>query len=224
MKSSSVKKVVITSSVGAAVLRSKNFGPDVDGVSYTAASRVSETYYESIKADEYYSAGKTLALNATDKFVKERDPHFDVINVLPSFALGPFELASTTDQLLAPTNYRGLAIAIGRKLNPAPTSCVHVDDLAKIHIDILHMKTQRYQSFGAGCQMSFAEQVDIIRKHFPSAVQKGIFPMDGEAPDRPFLFDTAATESFFGWKFKPFEEQVVDLARNYLELVDESEP
>jgi hypothetical protein len=85
------------------------------------------------------------------------------------------------------------------------------------------MKTKKYHNFGAGIQVVWEDQVDIVQRRFPDAVQEGLFSCNGKIPDRPFLFDCAATERFFGWNFKSFEEQVFDLARQYLELVQKSE-
>lgn len=145
--------------------------------------------------------------------------HFDVINIFPTSVTGRWEIATTSEEVLQSSNVRALGIAIGRRLDPTPTSCIAVDDLAKMHIDVLKMDTGKYRTFGAGSLMGWQEQVDVIRECFPEAVEKGIFPMNGEVQDRPFLFDCSATEAFFGWKFKPFKDQVRDVAEQYLELM-----
>lgn len=223
-KAPSVKKVVLCSSLAAITTFDTCFGDDINGVTYNANSRTPDSYYEPIKPApvEHYFAGKTWALNATDEFVK-KGLHFDVINIIPSSVLGRCEIATTPQELMATSNVRALAIAIGKELDPVPTSCVSVDDMAKLHIDVLNMKTGKYHTFGAGIQMSFEEEeAEVIRKHFPDAIEKGIFPMTGKEPDRPVLFDCSATESFSGWIFKPFEDQVKDVAEQHLELVKRS--
>jgi nucleoside-diphosphate-sugar epimerase len=217
----SVKKVVLCSSLAALATKDQIFGDDVNGATYTSNNRVPDSYYDTVKSQEHYFAGKTKALNATDGWAK-KPLHFDIINVFPSTVLGRFELASTPDELLANSNIRGLAIAVGKTLDPTPTTSVHVDDLAKIHIDILAMKTEKYHNFGAGIQVVWEDQVDIVQRRFPDAVREGIFSSNGKIPDRPFLFDCAETEGFFGWNFKSFEEQVFDLAEQYLKLVQKS--
>jgi nucleoside-diphosphate-sugar epimerase len=211
-----VKKVVLCSSLAALTAKEKCFGDDIDGVTYTAENRIPDSHYQPMK--DHYFAGKTLARNATDRLVKEGLP-FDVINIFPSSVLGRFEPAKTIEELLANSNIRGLAMVIGKTLPPLPTSCVHVNDLAKMHIDVLGMKTEKYHNFGAGIHMSFKEQFEVAKKHFPSAVENGRFPCSGDIPDRQFLFDSKDTEKFFGWKFKSFEDMVFDIATQYLELL-----
>lgn len=66
--------------------------------------------------------------------------------------------------------------------------------------------------------VSFNEQIAIARKRFPDAVARGIFPCDGSVPDREFLLDTSGTEDFFAFRFRTFEEMVVDVAAQFLEL------
>lgn len=218
-KSKTVEKVVLCSSLAALTTNEKCLGRDIDGVAYTAESRVPDSHYQPVKAQtfEHYFAGQTLALNATDRLVEAGLP-FDVITIYPSTVLGRFEPATTTEELLASSNARGLAAVLGKTLDPLPTSCVHVDDVARMHIDVLGMKTGRYHNFGAGTHMSFNEQIEIAKTHFPDAVARGIFPCDGSIPDREFLFDTSSTEDFFGFQFKTFEEMVVDVAAQFLEL------
>lgn len=215
--------MVLCSSVGALVTVDKCFGDDIDGVTYTAESRVPNSHYEPIKQNEHYCAGKALSLNWTDEFVKTPQA-FDVINIFPSSVIGRCELSRTPEELVSSSNIRGLAVAIGKEIRPMPTSCIHVDDLAKMHVDVLRMDTKKYHNFGAGVQMSFSDSKEIIRAHFPQAVDSGIFPMTGNVPDRPFLFDTSATENFFGWKFNQFEDMVRDAAEQYLELVETTKP
>lgn len=219
-----MKKVVITSSAGAITTLDRCFGDNIDGVVYTANSRVPDSYYESIKPDplEHYMASKALSLNATDRFVAEKSPHFDVINVVPTSAIGRFEMAETPQQLLANSNIRGLAIAVGEKAGRTPTGVIHVDDLAKVHVDVLKMATPRYLSLGASLHTSLPEQAGVVRESFPDAVKDGRFPMDGEIADRPFELDASETEKFLGWKFQGFDAMVKDVAEQYLDLLSKS--
>ncbi|KAH8804470.1 hypothetical protein F5884DRAFT_678757 [Xylogone sp. PMI_703] len=217
-----VKKVVLCSSFVALVTMDQIFSKDSSTVTYNSDNRVPDSYYSTVKAQEHYLAGKTKALNFTDRFSKQ-SLHFDIINVFPASVLGRFEPAASPDELLANSNIRGLAMAVGKTLDPLPTTSVHVDDVAKIHIDILAMNTNKYHNFGAGIQVSWGDQVDIVQRHFPDAVRKGVFSCDGKVLDHLFHFDCAATEEFFGWKLKSFEEQVFDLAEQYVELVQKSE-
>ena len=104
-------------------------------------------------------------------------------------------------------------------MGPVPTGVIHVDDLAKVHVDVLKLETPKYVSLGANVKASFAEQVDSVKGHFPNAVQDGRFPVDGEIVDRPFEFDASETEKFFGWRFQGFDAMVKAVAGQYLELL-----
>ena len=220
-QNSRIKQVVLTSSAGAVTTLDRCFGDNVDGVVYTANSRVLDSEYETIKEDpiEYYMASKALSLNATDKFVAEKSPPFAVINVVPTSVIGRFDMAQTPEQLLANSNVRGLGIAVGQKLGKVPTGVIHVDDLAKIHVDVLKMEMPKYLSLGASVKNSYLEQAVSVKKHFPEAVKDGRFSMDGEIVDRPFELDAQETEKFLGWKFQEFDSMVKTVGEQYLELL-----
>jgi nucleoside-diphosphate-sugar epimerase len=218
-KSKTVEKVVLCSSLAALTTNEKYLGHDIDHVTYTAENRVPDTHYQPVNAQlsSHYFAGQALALNATDRLVEAGLP-FDVINIHPSTVLGRFEPATTTDELLASSNASALAAVLGKTLDPQLTSCIHVDDVARLHIDVLGKKTGRHHNFGAGVHMSFNSQIAIAKTRFPAAVARGIFPCAGSVPDREFLFGTGSTEEFFGFRFKTFEEMVVDVAAQFLDL------
>ena len=221
----SMKKVVLTSSAGAITTLDRTFGDNIDGVVYTADSRVPDSHYETIKGDsiEHYMASKALSLNDTDRFVAEKSPHFAVVNVIPTSVVGRYEMAETPAQLLANSNIRGLAIAIGQKLGKVPTGYIHLDDLAKVHVDVLKMETPNYLSFATSVSSSCTEQVEAVKKHFAEAIADGRFTMDGEMEDRPFHLDSEATEKFFGWEFQSYDAMVKDVGQHYLELLSKQD-
>ena len=97
-----------------------------------------------------------------------------------------------------------------------------MDDLAKMHIDVLGMKTEKYHNIGAGTQVPFKQQIDVAKKNLLEAVKNGVFLYNGNISDRKFLFDASETERFFSWKFKSFEDIVFDIATQYVELSLES--
>lgn len=60
----------------------------------------------------YFNA-KTLALDATDKFVAEKKPHFIIVNLMPGFILGRSKLVKKADDLLKSTNVEVLEVVLG---------------------------------------------------------------------------------------------------------------
>ena len=198
----------------------KCFGPDIDGVIYSASSRVPDSFYANGDQHGYFWA-KTLALNYTDRFAADNPSrHFDIINVNPTSVVGPLRSATTTKELLVSSNIRGLAIAIGKDIGSVPSGAVYVEDVAKVHIDVLRMSTPRYADFGCGVDVPLDQHEGIIRKHFPDALKDGRFPMGGKCEDRRYLWDTSKTEEFFGWKFQSYETMVKAAATRYLDLLE----
>jgi UDP-glucose 4-epimerase len=47
-----------------------------------------------------------------------------------------------------------------------PTGVIHVDDLAKIHVDVLKMESPKYLSLGANVKNSFSEITESVKRHF----------------------------------------------------------
>lgn len=88
-KSGSVKRVVITSSIVAivppAVALPSNDPPS--GHVVNADDRLPELEPPFVNTFAAYFASKTAALNASDKFMREQKPAFDVVNIMPPYAL-----------------------------------------------------------------------------------------------------------------------------------------
>lgn len=141
-KSKTVEKVVLCASLAAPTPNAKPLGHDIDSVAHTAEGEAPDAHHQTVDAQtlEHSFAGKNLAAGLP----------FDVITISPATALGRFEPATTTAELLASSNARALAAVLGKTLDPLPASCVHVDDLARLHIDVLGMKTGALPQFRRG--------------------------------------------------------------------------
>ncbi|KAK8058084.1 hypothetical protein PG994_008532 [Apiospora phragmitis] len=57
----------------------------------------------------------------------------------------------------------------------------------------------------------FNEVWDIVKEHFPNAVENGTFTQGTQ--------ETIPTELDFGFKFKTWDEMAADVAGQYLELL-----
>lgn len=60
---------------------------------------------------------------------------------------------------------------------------------------------------------------DIVAKHFPIAVQGEALPSDGDAPTFELRCDSEKVQKAFGFRLQSFEEQVVDVVQQYLEVI-----
>lgn len=85
-KSGSVKRVIITSSIVAitppAILFANDDPPS--GHIGSGDDRVAEPEAPFGNPFVAYTASKVAALNASDKFIKEQAPAFDIVNIMPS--------------------------------------------------------------------------------------------------------------------------------------------
>jgi nucleoside-diphosphate-sugar epimerase len=223
LKQPSVKRVVITASL-AAVTPLATYGGQDPGI-LTAESKVPAdslpTEYSNYFAA--YAVSKILAYHHTLEFIEKEKPKFTVINVMPSFVLGKNELATTPQAVNSGSNAIALNALLGVQ-NPTgiPGVTVHVDDVAKIHIAALDPKVDGNRNFGANSNgiegIEWDSAIEVVKRHFPKAVEKGIFPLGGSQKPIRSQFDASETEKVLGFKFKSFEEQIISLAGWYVEV------
>ena len=63
----------------------------------------------------------------------------------------------------------------------------------------------------------YDDAFDIVKEHFPTAVQNGVFSKGASQPTLAVKWDAKETETRFGMRFITFEDMVVDVAGQYLE-------
>ncbi|KAK7936698.1 cinnamoyl-CoA reductase [Apiospora aurea] len=207
----SLKKLIIASSVFA----NMPFPPNGDKI--TPESRLADVPGPFDSMIPAYSAGKIGALNATERFVKENNPSFEVVNVFPGFVFGPDDRALEADDLMASTNRIMLGVVTGQEApGPMPAGACHVYDVAKLFVQALNDGAPK--NIGATVSHVFNEAWDIVKENFPHAVRSGIFTQ-GSQETIPIDWDAHQTEVDFGFKFKTWSDMVVDVARQYLELL-----
>jgi hypothetical protein len=64
---------------------------------------------------------------------------------------------------------------------------------------------------------------DYVKKHFPQAVESGLLPNNGEMPSSILKVDVSKTEEQLGIKAKSYEEMIIDLIGQYIELAKKEE-
>ena len=168
-----------------------------------------------------YGAGKVAALNATEKYLQNVKPHFDINHIAPGFVIGKQELARNRAEVVAGTNGAALGHILGSDIGPTPSTSVFVDDIARMHVLALDPKIPGGRLFlgvSEGSNIRWEDSFDIVKKHFPEAVANGTFPLTGKNPTKKLIFDTEYTKKTLGIEFASFEEQVTSVAEHYLEL------
>jgi nucleoside-diphosphate-sugar epimerase len=206
----SVKKLVITSSV----FGNMAFPPD-SNVETTAESRVPDREPPFDHMLAAYTASKVAALNATDRFVKENKPSFDIVNVFPGFVFGPDDKALSAEDVVKGTNNLLVPIFTGNTdpKPPLPSGAAHVHDVAKVHI--LALRDGVVGDYGVAISHEFEDAWVYVKKHFPKEVEDGVFTQ-GYQQTVPVQWNAHKTETEFNFKFKTYEEITVDVAKQYL--------
>ena len=104
-----------------------------------------------------------------------------------------------------------------------PSTSVHVEDVARLHVEALNPKIEGNQSFLAVSEgergTRWPEAIEIVNRNFPEAVKKGILPNNGTSMTKRTKVDASRTEKVFGFKFQSYEEQVKSVVKQYLSLL-----
>ena len=209
LHTSTVKCVAITSSVRAMVPNPIWLGLEPSTEIYGPASRLRTPSGPFSSSPEAYGASKTAQMNAIEDWTQKNNPAFPVVTIHPSFVLGRADLATTVEELWAGTNRFALDLAIGTKLeSPWSGACVHVDDVAKVHVMALDQSFKGVRSFVLSMPAKWDDVPQIVEKHFPAAVEEGLLSIDGRRPTNTIDIRGDETEKEFGFQFLDFEEQV----------------
>ncbi|KAK3646878.1 hypothetical protein LTR56_008366 [Elasticomyces elasticus] len=219
----SIKRVVITSSIVAQMSFSDIFIEETGKV-LNEASRISDPTGPVANEFEAYSNSKVRALNATEQFMTKEKPHFSVVHVHPSFVIGANELATTVDGDQHGTNKTALGQVLGFDMPfPVPNASVHLDDAAELHVKALDPNIPNGQSLvgnsGAREGTTWGDAIGIVKRHFPKAVKNGVLPNSGVTSTKKVAIDVSETEKLTGIKFKSYEEQVLSVVKQYLDLI-----
>lgn len=226
-KTTGILRVVITSSV-VALIPAKYFFSE-DSPKGQIFNEQSTTPFDNgpYPSDFHaYNASKVAALQATNDFIAREKPSFDIVNIAPSFVIGKNELATDVKDFMLGTNAVAWGVVLGNKsTDPVTGTSVHVDDVAYLHVKALSkiIPAGLYIAESEGVEGTVWEStLDIVAKHFPKAVKKGVLPNNGTVVTRKLPIDASKTERTFGMKFLSYEEQVKSIGRHYLELLGEN--
>ncbi|XP_078148388.1 phenylacetaldehyde reductase-like [Carex rostrata] len=194
-KASSVKRVVMTSSMTAVVFNGRALSPDVV---------VDETWFSDpdfcVRNKLWYHLSKTLAEEAAWKFSKENG--IELVTINPGIVIGP--LLQPTLNLSSSCIYN---LINGSTTFPNSSfRWIHVKDVAMAHI----LAYEVHSANGRYCLVErvahHSEIVEIIRKLYPS------IPVPEKcADDKPFetVYQVSKEKArSLGLKFTPLEQSV----------------
>lgn len=225
-KTHTVRCIVITSSLAAAIPRGASGTRDTVNI-HSASTRVSllptgpyDNYFDA------YGASKVLAFDAAEKSVQAKNPHFTIVNIMPTFVIGANELVTDPKCIIDRTNFLSTKIILGAKNTDAFIGQISfLDDVAKVHVESLDKKkvpgsANFLVTSGDGLNgVQLDSAIEIAKKHFPAAVENGILPLGGTRPSKVLKLDIDATKKVFG-KVRIYEDAVVSVVAHYIMLVE----
>lgn len=241
-KAGTVKRVLITSSLGAFA------GPDLVGGSWVPPEEI--FIGEKINDDfgppfvsplVAYCAAKTTALKRSlewmEKAVAEGTVNFDLINLAPCYIFGKVPLATSLAELSSTSNSVLLPLITGAGRSPdgkpgPATLCggLTIDDFVKTAHQSLDLDTVKTPSAGPNkhiltyvysARFQWNDIFPIIARKWPEEVKKGILAGEGDYPSKPNV--NFAMEDFtktFGFELSGIEAIVDQLVPHYLELLE----
>lgn len=220
-----VRRVVITSSIVALIPVAQMEGTEArpadqpvratDRVPFTAGP-----YHSEFAA---YANSKMAALAATEAWCEAARPAFDVVHLHPSFVLGRNDMTTTARDCMRGTNAMVLAMMMGRSPGPLAGATVHVDDVARCHVNAA--VDVRGVPGGASYILSQAstwgDAGAIARRLFPDAVQRRLLLDTGSIDTTPMPIDVQSAQQALGVRFRGYESQVKSILAQFLELRSE---
>ncbi|KAL1861695.1 hypothetical protein Daus18300_008663 [Diaporthe australafricana] len=220
LKSPSVRRVVITSSIVA------NLTPSSDRSAATASastriappSPLPKTFDSVMEA---YVVGKQVEMRDSDEFVRARGPHFTVSHVVPGYVFGRNELALDTGMMQAhnsSNNFLMVGLLGGELPFPIHGGFAHVEDVAQVHLRVALEGAYAGKDVGIASKVDYGTIFDQIKDKYPEAVKAGTFK-EGKVPTLPVDYDSSDARALLGG-LKSFESAVSDVAAQYLELLE----
>ncbi|KAI8259548.1 hypothetical protein K4K58_002553 [Colletotrichum sp. SAR11_239] len=214
-----VKRIVVTSSIVAIMPRSCFRGEGLDRPAFTGQSRLP---WPIPPYEDPYSASKTAALDASENWIKEHRPSFDLISIMPGWVLGHEELATSTEAILSGSNNALLYFLVGGTRDyPINTGYISVGDLADAHVIALSPSVSGGQSVILSQHLDFEQAREIAKKAFPEAFEKGILSDSGVQPTVSIPTDASDGEKLLGRRFATAEEVVKEVAAQYVKLAQQ---
>lgn len=222
-KAGTIKRIVITSSIVGIVPLNYIVGQGDDKI-FNAESRTALDPGPYGAEFQAYSASKVAALNASEAWIKESSPGFDLISILPGWVFGRDELCTTAaDFKSGSTNSFLLGFLTGsRSDEPVAGNMSFVDDVAQVHVGALDPKIEGNQAFVVVSDgingAKWESAIETVRKYFPGALSDGRLSSSGKRPTTVVRVDAGKTEKTFSIRLTGFEGQVKSLVTQYLEI------
>ncbi|KAL3686917.1 hypothetical protein R1sor_013226 [Riccia sorocarpa] len=212
-KATSVKRVVLTSSIGAVAVNSRPTGPGVI---------MDESWWSDpefcTQHKLWYYQSKTLAEKEAWDFVK--DKHFDLVVINPAMVLGPLlqNSLNTSSEIIL-----DLLKGVTKEYPNLSLCYVNVKDVALAHILAYEIPTAEGRYLLADKVLHYEEVVEILKKIAPGSPLPSKMEGEGQkAPTYTIKHDKVET---LGLKYTTFEDSLAESVeslkeRGYLSSTD----
>ncbi|KAL9115945.1 MAG: hypothetical protein Q9227_000313 [Pyrenula ochraceoflavens] len=222
IKSPSVKRIVMTSSIVALAPRSGRMRPD------EIAPMMDNS---PVPADQWaaYTASKVMAHHASNAFMTKFQPRFDLVRTMPAYVQGRNDLVQHKEEVRQGSNDILMDLVLGKQTSrPFMGAVVHLDDVARAHVLALNPALADggdnfILAANGGNSVEWNEATDIASELFPDAVESGILPLGGYQLSTKMAFDVSNSETKLGIQFKGFDQMVASVVGQYVELATQEE-
>lgn len=218
-QSGTVRRIVLTSSIAAIVPITQMEGeePRVQPVLPEDRIPVDPGPYKSEFAA--YAASKCRALQVAEEYMETERPFFDAVYIHPGFVLGANTAATTEKQALEGTNSMVAALLLGHNEGRYAGVSVHVEDVARVHVEALSFYVLGNQSFILGEQVErWTDAIDIAEAEFPDLFASKFLTTSGYYRTVSIPVDTSLTRRTFGMDFISFADQVKSVVQHWAKV------
>ncbi|KAJ9611199.1 methylglyoxal reductase (NADPH-dependent) gre2 [Cladophialophora chaetospira] len=214
----SVKRVVITSSIGA-MINFKNHPAEYNDEAWNPTTIEEAVSNFSLT----YNASKKFAELAAWDFVERERPNFTIATMNPPFVFGPplHKLQSLEN---INTSNKRIVMAIDGSFKEAvpPTGSwmwVDVRDVALAHVRAIERSEAGGRRFLlVGSYWTNKDLIDVIRGRFPELRRKLPEAVESDFPEKIFAFDNKTSKEILGLQYNSFENCIVDTVRKLIEI------
>ncbi|CEL09801.1 Putative Catalytic activity: dihydrokaempferol 4-reductases convert to Cis-3 (Precursor) [Aspergillus calidoustus] len=217
-KVTSIKKVVITSSIaafipisglpeGGVVKEDNDWDLSVDQTAdYTGAD-------DEATSMKLYHASKLLANQASWNFKKTENPSFSLVTIHPAFVYGHNPLQTTAEELSGTNGGFFLTVAGGKPL--VAITAVHIDDVAEGHVKALADNIPDGSSYLLAGKKAFWKDVaTLVKKEYPHLG----FKISEEIAGESLPVNTTKAETELGMQWRSLEQMTRDVIGQQIEL------
>ncbi|KAG4275417.1 reductase [Fusarium proliferatum] len=218
-KGKTVKRIVMTSSTvaiapaavyttdttGSEALRGPNDRVDIPAPPYDSPLQA-------------YCVGKAAALKASETFITDNTPSFDLISIMPSFIFGKDEFVTGTKNIRTESTKALINGLFGNQGTAGVGNAVLNTDVARAHVRALDPQVEGNQSFVMSVDAQWEDTISIAKKHFPSAFKSGFFKEGSSQPTIPIRWDSSKVLDVLGIELASYDAMVKEVLGQYLEL------